>query len=654
MGKRGTYQKMTKDDLRATRVLALAVKFFGSSTPIATSDIHQELYPGLDIKSFNRQFLRDRDLLATLGIVIRPVSESVETMWCVDEASSYIQGEDLSASDARMLYILCYDMAFDQAFPYRDELRIALAKISRMYRGTVIAMNDKTSASGHKLLSALVFCMSARHLAEVTYTNAQGSTRKRTLALLGSFGLRDNTYFIASTAHQDGTFVPKTIKTYRLDRFSQVRELPKVTYQIPPDFSVSDYERLPFQMGDSCGLARFRVTEDADAQITRIMELHGSAGDGSLEQGLVWEVPYSSLGDAASWAVASNVTPLEPAELVEAYHGIMSAAAHTSFDPRLAEHVHKAAPVAPSKPTGRVGSIAITRQLMALATSLTREGEVITADDVAAALGIDYETARHLIMLVSMSSGESIDYLPVILSDESDEVSLMEGARMSARRVRLTRSETIALQAALTQLGVAQDDPLAKTLMRSYASPLISVDEIRRTIEAPSSSVDHILLRQCSRAISEGQGISFSYHPITGGRPSRRRVIPRMLRRSDDNWYLYADDLVRCAERTFRFDRISALETFVPSSREIARGQKRSSEATMITVQFLEPHYLDLFYWEDMQLLARSADGALARMPYYGGMWLVRHLAACAGTVRIDNQALAQRVQEMALTQANQ
>ncbi len=651
MSRDDSHLKMTKDDLRAARVLTLAVKFFGSSKPVSSSSIYNDLYSDLDIPSFNRQFLRDRDLLASLGMQIRSIEGNGETLWQVDEQASYVQGEGLGSDDAHILYVLCYDMSFDQSFPYRDELRLALAKISRMYGGSSIALRDTSSAAEHKLLSALVSCMSMHHAARVNYVDANGRASERVIALLGSFGLRDKTYFVASRIAKDGSLVPDSVRIYRLDRFTKVTELPSLSYQVPLDFSVSDYERLPFQIGDNCGTARFLVPDQANKQVRHAVAIQGSIDKNSAQddQGTVWEVPYSNVQAAASWAVGLGVVPLAPADLVQTYHRTLAAtAAVDAYDGSLSENTLEPRVTSPRKSAGRTGSIAVTRQLVALASSLTREGEVITAQDIATSLGVDYDAARHLIALVSLGSGESIDYLPVILSDNDDEVSLMEGAHMSARRVRLTKSETIALVAALEELGVKQEDALVKTLVNSYATPLFSLDDIKRSLETPSSVSDGKVLRQCSQAIAQNKGLTFSYVPITEGRASRRRVVPHLLRRSDDCWYLDAFDLVRRADRCFRIDRMSYLESFDLTPQD-TQNRTSTDVPTNVLVLFGDPSYIDLFYWEGMQVLETSERGCLVRMPYYGGSWLAQHLAACAGTVRVNNRQLADKIRQVAM-----
>ena len=64
---------VNKIDRYASRVFTLAVKFFGTSTAVPSSTIRAELYSDLDDRSFSRQFLRDRNMLASLGMVINEV-----------------------------------------------------------------------------------------------------------------------------------------------------------------------------------------------------------------------------------------------------------------------------------------------------------------------------------------------------------------------------------------------------------------------------------------------------------------------------------------------------------------------------------------------------------------------------------------------------
>ena len=169
---------VNKIDRYASRVFTLAVKFFGTSTAVPSSSIRAELYSDLDDRSFSRQFLRDRNMLASLGIVINEVpTADNDTLWIVDEHTSYVQGEGISMQDARILYVLCHDMVYDQAFPYRDELRVALIKIAQIYQTAAIPSSNRADTADRKILAALVAAMDSHEALEVRYVDAQGKAR---------------------------------------------------------------------------------------------------------------------------------------------------------------------------------------------------------------------------------------------------------------------------------------------------------------------------------------------------------------------------------------------------------------------------------------------------------------------------------------------
>ena len=191
---------------------------------------------------------------------------------------------------------------------------------------------------------------------------------------------------------------------------------------------------------------------------------------------------------------------------------------------------------------------------------------------------------------------------------------------------------------------------LVQTLKASYGAPSFSEEDVVRSLEAGGSTSEAAVLKQCSHAISCGKTLTFSYRPITGGAQSHRRVIPQMVRRNDDNWYLDAFDLVRQDTRVFRIDRMSDLEEMdaAPNVRGGAPVTVSRETQEEVVVRFNDPRYLDLFYWEGLQLLQGESSGVLARLPYYGGTWLARHLAACSGSVQVSNEALAQQMRTYA------
>ena len=281
---------------------------------------------------------------------------------------------------------------------------------------------------------------------------------------------------------------------------------------------------------------------------------------------------------------------------------------------------------------GRHGALDEARELVSLLTSLSEAGDALAPDAVAERLGVSRERANKLIGLVLTSAAGDGSVLPLV--EDGEEVTLLLSDGMRGRSLRLTRSETLALVAALERLGVPGDDPL-RARLESSLSALVSEEQARRTLGASDSPVS-TQVTACARALAGRRALSFSYRK-PGSAPERRLAAPLGLRHEDGTWYLDARDLERGGERTFRLDRMSDM---ADGGAVAAQGHEADNrEARLVRVYFSDPRYLDLLPWHDLEVLSRDDGEApiVAETPYYGGMWLPRMIAACAGTAHTND-----------------
>lgn len=298
---------------------------------------------------------------------------------------------------------------------------------------------------------------------------------------------------------------------------------------------------------------------------------------------------------------------------------------------------------------GRPGSLDEARELVALVSSLSEAGDALNAAAVAERLGVSEERGEKLVGLVLCSTLVGGTGLPLV-SDEGG-LTLVGADGVRGRRLRLTHAETLALVAALERLGVPGDDPLRATLEESLSSEPVNEDLVRRLMAGRSGTGPlAAVLSCCARAIASRRELLFSYRKSGEKDAERRRVVASALRTEDDAWFLDAFDLARDGERTFRLDRME--DASVGGHPEAPQPETRGPSARLVDVSFDDASYLDLLPWHDLQVVSSPAGKPVrARIPYYGGMWLPRMIAACAGSAHCDDPEVAALVKSYAREQ---
>lgn len=321
--------ELTRDDERARRICSLALEFMNARAPLTSSSVARAFYPKLAPNSFHKAFARDRAMLADCGVLVEErTSAGEESSWEVNEERSFAQGAELGAVEAMTLELACRPLLTEGSFPFAGELRFALAKLNRAFAESVGGEGGHAAGESRQL-AALRTCLVTRHAASATYVDAHGHESERVIAPYGFFDLRGVLYLVAGRIDVPVTDAKGTMRTYRVDRFSRVKEDTRTTFEVPPDFNVDDWRLLPFQIGNVITDATFEVPPAREEEVRR-----ASLGHGHFErrqETLVWHVEASSLADAASWAVAQGIRPLSPPGLVDAWRAVLEGAlAHVS------------------------------------------------------------------------------------------------------------------------------------------------------------------------------------------------------------------------------------------------------------------------------------------------------------------------------------
>lgn len=321
-GTREVGMELTKDDERARRLCSLALEFMNATRPIPSPEVARTFYPDLSPDSFRRAFSRDRETLFSCGVSIEDVrSGGGESRWFINEQATFVQGTELGALDAAALEVACQPLLDDPAFPLESELRMALAKIANAFAEPTSGVATSPEARHQsRQLSTLLSCTLRSHGAKISYTDAQGRESTRLVAPFSFFELWGRLYLVAGRLDENGDLVEGGTRTYRVERVAAAEEAKSTSFQVPDDFCVQDWRKLPFQMGPAKVTGVFQVPEDREADV-RPASL-GQGRFGERDGVLVWEVPIADVSAAASWAVAQGIQPMAPTELVDAWKSV--------------------------------------------------------------------------------------------------------------------------------------------------------------------------------------------------------------------------------------------------------------------------------------------------------------------------------------------
>lgn len=304
---------------------------------------------------------------------------------------------------------------------------------------------------------------------------------------------------------------------------------------------------------------------------------------------------------------------------------------------------------------GRAGAQRETQELLAILGTLKGDETVIRAQDIAGRLGCSLDHARHLIYLLLNLRDQEDTPLPLSPAENYDEVAVYVGSgTLRGYPLRLNQAETDALVQALAMMGVTETDQVARKLSGSLSRERSDSTEMERRLGLVRASATSPVVHQILEASYEDLCLSFTYQKADQGTPEHRRVVPLGLRNENEAWYLTAFDLDRHANRRFRVDRMSRVESF-EADEEAARRHGASPEPgpRLIRLTFRNQYLVAGLSWpgmviEDQGPEAQVGTAVHATVPYYGGAWLLRRLASCGSGVAIEDQDLAEAVRAYA------
>lgn len=201
-----------------------------------------------------------------------------------------------------------------------------------------------------------------------------------------------------------------------------------------------------------------------------------------------------------------------------------------------------------------------------------RRGRSCTCRSLAADLGVDSRTVRRYIAFLREDLGAPIQYDPI------DERYELTNPSWTMPNIHLTDEEMVALAVASRSLAALTPHPLAGPLEKLLAKLLDALPEYRKEeIAKLRERVEIVPVAVKSKgaewvgplldAIAEEQTVRMTYHALSRGKDSERRVDPYHLRFFAGAWYLIGYDQALRQFPVFNLARVRNLEVTEDSFR---------------------------------------------------------------------------------------
>jgi proteasome accessory factor BC len=662
-------QRMAKDTEKLIRQLSLISYLMAERRPVTALEIRRDVegYSGMNEDAFARRFYADRAELNDLSIrltVERPLDGAAEQEnYSLRPENFHLPA--IAFTDEELASLQFALTLLDGEFAYAEPLRLALQQLSwgrpsplRAPDQSSVALGITASSGGHDLSQRLAKIETAifrnKTITFEYYTMERdqiGARKVNPYHLLFQGGQ----FYLLGYSHERDA-----LRVFRLSRIrGKVAYATKAEHDFkrPTDFDPRPYaNRADWQFGDEIGTARIHVSDRIAWQVERHFGRFGEILEADGDDGIVFETPYASQRQLASWVLrlgghARVEGPPELAQFVADRVELLHERHAKPIELARPSRAKRATAQADDDPAAGKRETPIRPErfarLVTLASILIeagRAGKRLDLIDVCDRLQISEAELRediNVLNVVNFGGGSYVLYAEIDETLGEIEVDPEPYSDNFARPARLLPVEAKALVAAIDLIG----DHLPEGSLSSAREKIVDAlgaDPMEQGLQvARTSGDDSAIARTASEAIAQRRLLQIDYYKANEDEFSERTIEPYALINGREGWYVAAFDPAREDVRHFRLDRIrsaTVTDTEFEPRAEVdpaadVEGWPKTGEvpASRSARVWVAP---ERARWarEERQVAQELADGSVVvELSFAGSDWLVREVLKEAG-----------------------
>ncbi len=563
---------------KTERLLDLVALLLDAREPVSFAEL-RELFPdeyGGPRANAERKLERDKAELLELGVPVEYVEpqrldERELGGYRIDRTAYFLPDPGLVAEEAAALYAAGAAALDARDFPFAQDLRHALRKISvasatqaataAARRLLVVRPGDPQRAPKLRLLGEAVARRKRVHIVYQKPPGLDGKPGERIEREVDPWGLafRGSAWRLVGYDHHR-----RDQRVFLVDRIESLQvnaQKPHTAdFETPRDFdagAAAGRSSKPWQWAHHPPReVALRFAPGSEALAERLFESPAGRLQVTNLDGLIPQI--LSLGDRA-WIESPQTAREKARRALEKIARLTAAPPDPIPDgARVAAVSEPAAARAPAEANDKRERL--RRLLLVVPAARRRPGVKLL--ELARELGLDAEELRADIELLGMVGRPpfSPDDLIDISVDERDRVSVALDQSFS-RPPQLTPLEALALAAAAQE--VAPADPAVTSALAKLTAKLTPASRElyaqlarRLLVAAPPAGSSAPVLAQLRAAAERHREVAIEYDKEGRGAAGERVFRPQGVIDHGGVWYAIGHDVGRAAERTFRVDRV--------------------------------------------------------------------------------------------------